>query len=123
LTPVWRDFRFASTGGAGRVDRMQMIKDLAEKDNIAFKKHSILRMYERNIIADEVKEILISGEIIESYLEDRPLPSCLILGYTTKQRPIHVVVSVDKKDQMLWVITVYIPSLEEWEKGFRRRKT
>jgi len=100
-----------------------MIKDFAEKDHIAFKKHSILRMYERNIIADEVKGILISGEIIESYLEDRPLPSCLILGYTTKQRPIHVVVSVDKEEQMLWVITVYIPSLEEWEEGFRRRKT
>jgi hypothetical protein len=43
----------------------KVIKALARKDRIAFKKHSILRMHERRIFADEVKEALISGEIIE----------------------------------------------------------
>ena len=99
----------------------QSIKDIAEKDRIAFKKHCTLRMYERKIFADEVKEALTKGEIVENYPEDRPPPSCLILGYTGKDRPLHVVVAIDVKEQMLWVITAYEPGLEEWEQGFKRR--
>jgi len=100
----------------------KVIKALARKDRIAFKKHSILRMHERRIFADEVKEALISGEIIEEYPKDRPLPSCLMLGHTVEQRPIHAVVAVDEGESMLWVITVYIPTGEEWAEGFKRRK-
>lgn len=96
---------------------------LATNDNIAFKKHSVLRMHKRGISADEVRDALISGEIIESYLKDWPLPSYLIFGYTKKQRPLHAVVAVDNNNMMLWLITVYIPTVEEWEEGFRRRKT
>lgn len=81
-----------------------------------------IRMYERNILADEVKKVLMSGEIIENYPEDRPLPSCLVLGYASNQRPIHTVVAVDEREPMLWVITVYIPSVDEWDEGFNRRK-
>lgn len=100
----------------------KIIKQIAEKDRIAFKRHSILRMYERKILADEVKEVLMSGEIIENYPGDRPFPSCLVLGYASNQRPIHTVVAVDERESMLWVITVYIPSTDEWDEGFNRRK-
>ena len=101
----------------------ELIKRIAERDSIAFKRHSAIRMRERGIRADEVKEALINGEIIEDYLEDRPLPSCLVLGYTEKQKPIHVVVAIDLDDWIIWVITVYSPSDEEWENGYKRRKT
>ena len=102
--------------------QLKLIRDIAEKEKIAFKKHCILRMYERGIRADEVKEVLASGEIIELYTEDKPLPSCLLLGYTSKNRNIHVVVAVDKDEPMLWVITVYLPTTEEWDEEFRMRK-
>ncbi len=98
------------------------IHDLAEKDRIAFKKHTVLRMRQRNISADEVKESLANGKIIEDYPEDRPLPSQLISGYTQQKRPIHTVVAVDREEKMLWIITVYEPNLEEWHEGFERRK-
>ena len=84
----------------------QSIKDIAEKDRIAFKKHCTLRMYERKIFADEVKEALTKGKIVENYPEDRPL---------------HVVVAIDVKEQMLWIIAAYEPGFEEWEQGFKRR--
>jgi len=29
---------------------------------------------------------------------------------------------VDERESMLWVITVYIPSVDEWDEGFNRRK-
>lgn len=101
----------------------RLIRKIAEKDRIAFKKHSVMRMRERGIYADEVKNIMLHGEIIEEYPEDRPFPSCLVFGFTEKQKPVHVVIAIDADDQIIWVITVYSPSKEEWEDGFRRRKT
>ena len=54
------------------------IKQLAERDRIAFKKHAVLRMHQRKNLADEVKYALINGETIEKYPKDRPLPSQLV---------------------------------------------
>jgi len=102
------------------------IRQFAAQDKIALKKHCILRhcilrMYQRNISANEVQEVLVSGDLIETYEEDRPLPSCLIMD-ESKGRKIHLVVAVDLPDEMLWVVTVYEPSYEEWETDFRRRR-
>lgn len=99
----------------------RIIRDIAEKDRIAFKKHSILRMHERGIHADEVKNVLIKGEIIENYPETRPLPCCLIMGHGV-HNPIHAVAAVDSDEQMLWIITVYNPSADEWDAEYKRRK-
>jgi hypothetical protein len=101
----------------------RLIRKIAEKDRIAFKKHSAIRMKERGIYADEVKKIMLHGEIIEEYPEDKPFPSCLVFGFTEKQKPVHIVIAIDSDDQIIWVITVYSPSKEEWEDGFKRRKT
>ncbi|HED00870.1 MAG TPA: DUF4258 domain-containing protein [Proteobacteria bacterium] len=51
------------------------IKELASKDKLAFKKHTVLRMRQRKITADEAKKALQVCEIIEYYPEDHPLPS------------------------------------------------
>jgi len=101
----------------------RLIRKIAEKDRIAFKKHSAIRMKERGNYADEVKKIMLHGEIIEEYPEDKPFPSCLVFGFTEKQKPVHIVIAIDSDDQIIWVITVYSPSKEEWEDGFKRRKT
>jgi hypothetical protein len=100
----------------------EIIRNFAEKDRIAFKKHCVLRMNERKIRADEIRNTLTNGEIIEAYPDDRPLQSYLVLGTTEKERPIHAVVAADMADRMLWVITVYIPDPDEWDSEFRRRK-
>ncbi|MBL0717146.1 MAG: DUF4258 domain-containing protein [Desulfosarcina sp.] len=64
-----------------------MIKKIARKDRIAFKKHSAIRMREREIYVDEVKKVLMCGEIIEEYLEDRPFPSCWSLDLLKSKNP------------------------------------
>ena len=94
---------------------------LLSNDKIAFKKHSVFRMHQRNIAVDEVKEALLKGEIIEEYPTDRPFPSALVLGFSGKKRPIHAVVSIDQKNEMIWVITVYIPSEKDWGKEYKIR--
>ena len=100
----------------------RLLKKLAREERLAFKKHALLRLYQRKISVDEIKDALSRGEVIESYPYDEPLPSFLVLGYTLNMRPLHVVVALDPEEEMVWVITAYQPSEEEWEEGFRRRK-
>ena len=75
---------------------------------------------ERDIWPDELKEVIISGEIIESYPEDKYGPSCLIWGMTEKGRVLHVQFSLNP----VWIITAYDPALnpEEWDANFKRRR-
>ncbi|MEW6326666.1 MAG: DUF4258 domain-containing protein [Thermodesulfobacteriota bacterium] len=98
------------------------IRELAFKDKLAFKKHTVLRMRQRRITADEVKEALQGCKIIECYPQDRPLPSGLVLGYTENNRAVHAVVAVSETEEMLWIITVYEPTILEWEEGFEKRR-
>ncbi len=60
-------------------------------------------------------------EIVEAYLQDKPLPSFLLLGYYAK-KALHIVVAVDEKEKILWVITVYEPSPEEWKEDLKTRR-
>lgn len=102
-----------------RIDR---IHELATLNRMAFKKHTVLRMYQRQITEQEAKEALVHSKIIEEYPTDYPLPSCLVLGFTRFSRPIHAVVVIDEEEPMLWVITAYEPDLSEWEEGFEKRR-
>ncbi len=101
---------------------LKKIISLAANDKVAFKRHSILRMRQRAITADEIKEALLCCRQIEDYPDDHPMPSGLVMGNTGRGKIIHVVVAVDEDETMLWVITVYEPNRNEWEDGFERRR-
>ena len=60
------------------------------------------------------------GEIIRQYPDDRPTPSCLILGWVTENIPLHVVVGCD--GTFLYAITAYYPDPDEWEADMKTRK-
>ena len=72
------------------------------------------------ITASEVRRVVRAGTLIEDYPEDRRGHSCLILGFGKDRRPIHVVCS--PKPEFLAIITAYLPSEDEWEDDFRKRK-
>jgi hypothetical protein len=103
----------------------ERISKLVRNDRIAFKKHTALRMHQRGISSNEVKEALQDCKIIERYPDDYPFPSGLVIGYTRKKRVIHAVVVIDeenKEEGMVWVITVYEPDISEWHEGFEKRR-
>jgi len=89
--------------------------------NYIFRVHALQRMFERKISLEEVIEALETGETIESYPEDYPYPSRLVLGWRRK-RPLHIVVAENKQEQSLIIITVYEPDPKFWESDFKRRK-
>jgi hypothetical protein len=49
----------------------------------------------------------------------------LVVGYTKKRRAIHAMVIIDeedKKEGIIWIITVYEPDISEWKEGFEKRR-
>lgn len=99
---------------------IQKIKFLCNDDNIEVTQHMLLRFQQRHISYREIKEAIINGEIIKEYPNDKPFPSCLVLGYTKKNRVLHVVVGV--ADDKLWLITAYEPDKTQWNEDFKTKK-
>lgn len=93
--------------------------------NCRFTEHARREMESESfgrIRIDEVLETLTGGEIIEEYPDDQPYPSCLILGRTRADRPLHVVCAPVLAEQRLVVITIYQPDPARWEADFKGRK-
>ncbi len=83
-----------------------------------WRKHALERMLERGISRAEVVTAVQNGEVIEEYPSDFPYPSCLM--YNLENEPLHVVAAMD--GQKRFIITVYRPSLEEFESDYKTRK-
>lgn len=104
-------------------DYLALIREYAGSHRIEWKRHALRRILERGIARADVFEALGHCEIVEEYSEDKPLPCFLVLGYTkNNRRPLHIVLAVDRIDTLLWVITVYEPSEDEWEMDLKTRR-
>ncbi|MDZ7760769.1 MAG: DUF4258 domain-containing protein [Desulfovermiculus sp.] len=101
---------------------LQKIQDLISAEKVAFKRHCVLRMRQRSISVDELKEAMLHAEVVEYYEDDYPFPSSLILGFTASQRPLHAVIAMDQKSDFLWIITLYEPTIQKWEADFKKRR-
>jgi hypothetical protein len=82
--------------------------------------HAREKMERENLLAKEVFISLFRGEIIEIYLDDRPYPSCLVLGWTANHEPIHSVWAYAR--EMAYLITVYRPDPARWINWRERRR-
>jgi hypothetical protein len=78
-------------------------------------------MFERGISKSDVRRALATGKTIESYPDDKPYPSRLVLGWSGL-RPIHVVIADNPAQREKLVITVYEPDPARWEPGFEKRR-
>lgn len=78
-------------------------------------------MFERGLSVADVQSVIRDGETVESYPDDMPYPSQLLLGYCDG-RPVHVVLATESATRTGWVVTAYIPDSAIWEAGFRTRR-
>ena len=98
---------------------IETIRAMFNGNAVRFTQHFRNRIKERGIRFSEVKQVIYNGEIIEEKPDDQPIPSVLILGHANGKK-IHVVVGID--DDLLWLITTYIPTDEIWEDDYKKRK-
>ena len=70
----------------------------------------------------EVVAVLQADDAIETYPDDTPFPSRLLLG-TANGRPLHIVAASDVVADVTYVVTTYEPDPAEWSADFRRRRS
>jgi len=94
----------------------------AYRERVLFTRHALnqMNLSERMISRREVYEAIESDEVVEDYPNDPRGHSCLFMGRTREGRVVHMVCA-PKKDYLA-VITVYTPTLLEWEPNFKTRR-
>lgn len=100
---------------------LERAREAAAK-RILFLPHALNQMNtpDRMISTQEVRSIILQGELIEDYPDDVRGHSCLILGYGEQNRALHVVCA--PKSDYLAIITAYLPDSGLWEVDKRTRR-
>ncbi len=99
---------------------IEQLRTLNKAERIAITEHARLRLIERDISVNDIIRCIDTGEIIKQYEDDKPFPSCLILGTTIDGQYIHVVASHDS--EWIYLITAYHPDANVWEPNFKTRR-
>lgn len=99
---------------------IESLRKLNQPAQIAVTEHARQRLLERGITINDIMHCIAEGEIIKQYEDDKPFPSCLILGMAINDSYLHVVVSHD--DTFIYLITAYYPDAQTWEPDFKTRR-
>jgi Domain of unknown function (DUF4258) len=93
-----------------------------ENERIMWSVHAIKKLRIEGFRKAEIEKCLKECIIIEDYpVQNRPLPDCLVLGFVGTD-PVHVVTALDKDFDRVFIVTVYRPTPERWEDGWKKRK-
>jgi Domain of unknown function (DUF4258) len=95
---------------------MNILGDIRTKvgdGQFEFSQHATDQSIVRHISVQEVREAITAGEIIEDYPDDKYGPSCLLLGFTSTHRPLHIQCSYPSRP-LVKIITLYEPDPERW---------
>ena len=99
---------------------IEQLRILNKAEQIAITEHARRRLVERGISVNDIIRCIDTGEIIKQYEDDKPFPSCLILGAAIDGKYILVVASHDS--EWIYLITAYHPDTGVWESDFKTRK-
>ena len=80
-------------------------------------KHAMIEAVKDGLGPQDIKVIILTGKIIESYPERE---RHLIYGVLPNDMPVHVVVDYSDNEQIV-AVTTYIPNEREWI-AFQKRK-
>ena len=93
------------------------------EERIVFRDHAAQQMHLRRISVAQVRHLLETGTVIESYPDRWPFPARLLLGVVAG-KTLHVVVADDLRQNEKIIVTVYDPSEDQegrWDATFSRR--
>lgn len=99
---------------------IDQIKGLCAERKILWSVHATEMMMRRGINRLDVFNCLQNGEIIESYPDSFPHPSCLVFGYSAGKKVLHTVVGM--KENTLVIITAYFPDTVKFEADLKTRR-
>jgi hypothetical protein len=100
---------------------LNILRRAVADGRIEWRKHVLQRLAERGLSQQAVLDVLLTGERIRDYADDRPFPSALFLGYVSA-KPLHVVAACDEGSQTVFIITAYEPSPDLFESDNKTKK-
>jgi hypothetical protein len=95
---------------------MARIDDIRAKiagGQFEFSQHAVDQSIVRHISVQELREAIAVGEVIEEYPTDKYGPSCLVLGITLADRPLHIQCSYPSRP-VVKIITLYEHDPQRW---------
>ena len=101
-------------------DVLGFIQQCVRERRVYWTYHVNMRLAGRHISRDEIFGAVDTYEIIESYPDDKYLPSYLIFA-TTEGATFHVLFAADVEGDNVRVVTAYRPSPNEWETDLKTR--
>lgn len=93
-----------------------MIEEIRQKisqGQFEFSRHAVDQSIIRRISVRELREAIATGEIIEDYPDDKYGSSCLVLGFTLVNRPVHIQCSYPSRP-LIKIVTLYEPDPDRW---------
>ncbi len=103
-------------------DPLAVIRACVRSGEIYWTYHVNMRLAARSINRDEIVSAVERFEVIESYPDDKYLPSYLVLA-KSDDKAIHVLFAVDLEGNNVRVITGYRPDPLVWDADLRKRTT
>jgi hypothetical protein len=99
------------------------IRAKVRRNEFSFTGHAVVEGRKEGVTPHDVRQVLLTGEIIEEYPERR---RCLISGHTKENIPVHVTCEyrdwLEDEHEDLVVVTVYVPSKSRWVRDRLRKK-
>ena len=103
-----------------RVELVGQIRGQVEAGDFEFSRHALDQGLRRRISVDDLRQAIAVCELIEDYPDDKYGPSCLLLGFTIANRPLHVQCSHPSRP-LVKIVTMYEPDPVLWDSHRRRR--
>lgn len=97
---------------------LEWIKKCAKRSGYYFSKHGDIERQNDNLMVIEIEEAILQGAILEQYTDTGRGVSCLVVGFTKKGKPVHIVCG--RRGDSLVVITVYIPAPPKFKTPYER---
>ena len=100
---------------------LEFIQQCIKQRAIQWTYHINMRLRERSMTRQMILEPIETYEIIESYPDDKYLPSYLVYAQHGEQH-LHILFATDVANRNIRIVTAYFPDIEEWELNFKTRR-
>ena len=103
-----------------RLNTIQVIRARARQNRLRLSKHAVKRMDLRGRNLIDIKRVILTGDVIREYPNEKPYPEYLFLGYPSgEEYPCYVVVA--SNDETI-IVTVHDYDPEVYEPDHRTRR-
>ena len=97
------------------------IKDCLARGRVRWTYHVTIRLQQRSLTSGMLRDAMETLEIIETYPQDKYLPSFLLRG-EFNESVFHIQVATDVEGENIRIVTMYLPDPHGWDAELRTRR-